>query len=112
MTELQKIVFAVKTPVAVQRWLRDKFDGAGYGGGVRRKLDPIVLALATDDRMADLYEELRGWPGAATIELLESACFARQDHILDQMISHPVGTRGALPSPADEIALMALQLSE
>jgi hypothetical protein len=50
------IVFARNTPPKVANWLRAQLAVLPN--------DPILQALATDDRMADLWAEVGEWPGA------------------------------------------------
>lgn len=53
------IKFARNTPPEVENWVRTQI--------AVRPDDPTLRALATDDRMADLWAELREWPGATCL---------------------------------------------
>jgi hypothetical protein len=72
--------FVKQTPRGAAEWLRQQL----------RILprDPILVALATDSRMADLWAEMSDRQGA--LPLVSLAYYYRQDHILSVLVQPPI----------------------
>jgi hypothetical protein len=73
------ISFPKKMPPATASWLRRQV--------AARPTDRLLCALATDERMDDLWSEVDGWPGAE--HLVQLAHYYGQPKVLSVLMASP-----------------------